>query len=169
MLTNVKKFVEICRIFQHAKVKIQNIGLYQAFPIPNRPWDSTNMDFVLGLSKTKKGNDSIFVVVDTFSKMENFISCTKKSGANNISNLFFKEVVRLHGLPRNIVSNRDTKFVGHFWRTLWKKLRTNLSFSSAYQPQIDGKTKVVNKIIGNILRSIMSEHPKQWDQVLSQT
>jgi hypothetical protein len=83
-------------------------------------------------------------------------------------NLFFKEIVRLHGLPRSIVSDRDTKFVGHFWRTLWKKLGTNLSFSSTYHPQTDGQTEVVNQSLGNLLRSLVTEHNNQWDQILPQ-
>jgi hypothetical protein len=76
--------------------------------------------------------------------------------------------VRLHGLPISIVSDRDTKFVGHFWRTLWKKLGTNLNFRSTYHPQTDGKTKVVNKSLGNILRSLVYENAKQCDQILAQ-
>jgi hypothetical protein len=82
--------------------------------------------------------------------------------------LFFKEVVRLHGLPRSIVSDRDTKFVGHFWRTLWKILGTNLSFSSTYHPQIDGQNEVVNKSLGNLLRSLVPEQGRQCDQILAQ-
>jgi hypothetical protein len=81
---------------------------------------------------------------------------------------FSREVVRLHGLLRSIVSDRDTKFVGHFWRTLWKRLGTNLSFSSAYHPQIDGQTEVVNRSLGNLLISLFTEQVRQWDQILAQ-
>ena len=80
----------------------------------------------------------------------------------------FKEVVRLHGFPISIISDRDTKFVGNLLRTLWKKLGTNLYFSSAYHPQTDGQTEVINKSLGDFLRSLVTEHHSQWDHILPQ-
>ena len=97
MKYDVKKFVEICRICQHAKGRSQNAGLYQPFPIPARPWDSISMDFVLGLPRTQIGHDSIYVVVDRFSKMAHFIAFKNTNDATNIANLIFSEIVKLHG------------------------------------------------------------------------
>jgi hypothetical protein len=98
--------------------------------------------------------------------MAHLISCQKTSDATHIVNMFFKEVVRIHGLPKSIVSDRDTKFVGHFLRTLWKKLGMNISFISSYHPQMDGQTEVVNRSLGELLRSLVAKHHSQWDQIL---
>jgi hypothetical protein len=168
MREDVKIFVDRCRFFQHSKGRKQNVGFYHPLPIPERPWDAISMDFVLGLPRRQRGFDSIFVVVDRFSNMAHFIPCHKTSDATHIANLFFKEVIRLHGLSKSIVSNRDTKFIGNFWRTLWKKLGTNLLFSSAYHPQTDGQMKVVNRSLEDLLRILVTEHHSQWDHILPQ-
>ena len=123
--------------------------------------DTMSVDFVLGHPRIRQVFDTIFVIVDRFSKMTHFVPCKSSNDDPHIANLFFKEVVRIHGLPTSIILDRDVKFQGHFWRTLWKKLGTNLSFSSAYHPKTYGQTKVVNKSLGNLLKCLT----KPWDSV----
>jgi hypothetical protein len=168
LVKDVTKYVEQCMVCMKAKGRMSNAGLYQPLPIPSRPWDCVSMDFIVGLPKTKQGYDSIYVVVDRFSRMGHFIPCKTTNDASHIAHLFFKEVVRIHGLPLSIVSDRDVKFMSHFWKTLWKKLGTNMSFGSAYHPQTDGQTEVVNRTLGNLLRCLTKEYGQTWDVIISQ-
>ena len=100
--------------------------------------------------------------------MVHFIHCKKAIDVVNIAQIFFREIYHLHGLPSSIVSNRDTRFLSHFWHRLWKMVNMQLDFSSAYHPQTDGQIEVVNRSLGDLLRCLMGKHVKSWDQKLCQ-
>ena len=120
------------------------MGYTHLLPVPKEHWVDVSMDFILGLPKSRKRKDFIFVVVDRFSTMTHFINFHKTNDATNIADLFFREVIRLHGVPRSIMLDRDVKFLSYFWKVFWGKLGTKLLYSTTSHPQTDGQTKVVN-------------------------
>ena len=124
------------------------------------------MDFVLGLLKTLRKHDFILVVVDRFSKMAHFLPCSRTVDASRIAKIFFDDVVKLHDLPKIIVSDTDLKFTSYFWKTLLHILDTKLQFSAAFHPQTDGQIEVVNKSQRNLLRTLVGEHTGSWDPKL---
>jgi len=107
------------------------------------------------------------VVVDRFSKMAHFIPCQKTNDVVQVADLYFKAIVRLHGIPKTITSDRYLKFISHFWRTLWKNMGTKLQFSSASHPQTDGQTEAINRLMGNLLRRFVGKNLRPWDLILA--
>ncbi|KAK1581185.1 hypothetical protein Q3G72_003854 [Acer saccharum] len=166
MKRDVERVCEKRITCRQAKSRVKPHGLYTPLPIPSGPWIDISMDFVLGLPRSKRGRDSIYVVVDRVSKMAHFIPCHKTDNASHIANLFFKEIVRLHGMPKTIVSDRDAKFLSYFWKTLWGKLGTKLLFSTTCHPQTDGQTEVVNRTLSTLLRAIIQKNLKTWEDCL---
>jgi len=121
------------------------------------------MDFVLGLLRTQGDEDSVFIVLDRFSKIAYFITCSKNNDATQVAELYFKEVIRLPDIVRSIISDTDTNFLCHFWITLWKKLETKLKFSTIYHLLTDGQTKVTDRTLRVLLRVLIKTHAKAWN------
>ncbi|GJX18272.1 RNA-directed DNA polymerase [Tanacetum coccineum] len=139
MERGIARFVERCRMCRMAKTRSTNAGLYQPLPILVASWMDVSLDFVIMLPRTQRNKDSIMVVVDRFSKMAYFIPCSKTFDASQVARLFMQEVVRFHGVLKTIKIDRDVKFVSHFWRTLWRKMGTQLQFRSSHHHQTDGQ------------------------------
>jgi hypothetical protein len=122
------------------------------------------MDFVGGLSMTKGGHDYFYVVVYRFSKMCILILCKKKIIDEQTVNLFFQYVWVHFGLPTTIVSDRDTRFLGDFWTSLWRMMDTKLKRITVFHPQTDTQTKLVNQTMVIFLLGYYNKHPKLWDE-----
>jgi hypothetical protein len=96
------------------------------------------MDFITGLPKSTKQNDAIMIVVEKMRKDVNFIPVNSTCKEIDIASIFMKEIFRLHGMPKEIISDRDTKFISNFWKYLFSRFETKLLFSTTYHPQTDG-------------------------------
>ena len=124
------------------------------------------MDFITGLPKTTGNFDSIFVVVDKLTKVAHLVPVKTTATAADIAHIFVKEIVKLHGIPAKIVSNRDAKFTSWFWQAMFQSLGTQLNLSSAYHPETDGQTERVNQVIEDMLRSYCNQQPNLWIKYL---
>jgi hypothetical protein len=163
----VRRYVRTCEeCAMNKPTNTKSSGLMQPLPIPNKPWEVVSMDFIVGLPMTRQGYDAIFVVVDTLTKMAHFIPTKTKATAKTTADLFFQTVVRMHGLPSKIISDRDSKFISHFWRDLFGLCGTELAMSSAYHPQTDGQTERMNRTLVESLRSYIQGKEATWDNHL---
>ena len=124
------------------------------------------MDFIVGLPKVQQGYNAIWVVVDRLTKTAHFLPMTDKIDAFRLGQLYVKEIVRLHGVPKTIVSDRDTRFISAFWVGMQRALGTKLAFSTAYHPQTDGQTERTNQVIEDMLRACCMDHKAKWSDVL---
>ncbi len=157
------EFTKKCLICQKVKAeRIKIPGKLQPLDIPQMKWECISMDFITGLPKIAGNFDSIFVVVDKLTKVAHLIPTRATASAIDIAQLFIREIVRLHGVPARIISDRDVKFTSKFWRAMFQSLGTLLNLSTAYHPETDGQTERVNQVIEDMLRSYCSQQPRLW-------
>ncbi|KZV53065.1 hypothetical protein F511_03978 [Dorcoceras hygrometricum] len=124
------------------------------------------MDFVVGLPRTVHGFNAIWVIVDRLTKSAHFLPVKTTYDLSKYAELYVKEIVRLHGIPSSIVSDRDPRFTSRFWISLHKALGTKLTFSTAFHPQTDGQSERVIKILEDLLRACVLDYSDSWDTKL---
>jgi len=144
----------------------KNKGLYHPLPLPTKTWDKISMDFVGGFPTNGKGHDYLFVVVDTLRKMCILMPSKKTIKIQETRSMFFEQVWVHFGIPRSIISYRDTIFFSSFWTTLWENMDTKLKRYTTFHPQIDGKTEVVNETLVQLLRGYNQNHFKSEDETM---
>ncbi|KAL0551642.1 hypothetical protein IC582_010731 [Cucumis melo] len=167
MKREVAEFVSKCLVCQQVKAPRQKpAGLLQLLSIPEWKWENVSMDFITGLPRTLRGFTVIWVVVDRLTKSAHFVPGKSTYTASKWAQLYMSEIVRLHGVPVSIVSDRDARFTSKFWKGLQTAMGTRLDFSTAFHPQTDGQTERLNQVLEDMLRACALEFPGSWDSHL---
>lgn len=165
---DTQQYIRSCDACQTSKPSGQPpFGLQQPLPVPTRPWESVSMDLITQLPHSTDGFDAIVVFVDRLTKMVHFVPSHSNVSSVQIARLFFDNVFRLHGLPTNIVSDRDGRFLSDFWQSLFGLCGTKLAMSTSYHPQTDGQTERANRTLEESVRSYIMFDSSDWNQHLT--
>ena len=161
----VENYVYSCDTCQQTQAdNMKTRGLAHPLEVPEAPWTDITMDFMTGLPTTKKGHDCIAVVVDRLTKMGHFIAMQKEADAMEFAVIFIREVIRLHGLPKRIVTDRDSKFTSAVWKEIMKNFGVKHRLSTAFHPQTDGQSENRIKTIRRMMRAYVEK--VEWDEYL---
>jgi hypothetical protein len=167
MKIEITRYVANCDTCRRVKaVHMKTARPLQSLPIPTWKWEDISMDFVVGLPKTSKGYDSIWVIVVRLTKTTHFLPVKVKYQVVTYVELYIARILSLPGVPKTIVSDRGPQFLSKFWEELHKSLGTKLLHSSAYHPQTSGQTERVNQILEDMLRACVLEFPQKLDDCL---
>ena len=162
MAKDVRLFCQTCEQCQRTKGTNQKpMGKLHPLLIPTKPWDSIGMDFI-GPFPEVDGYNYLWVVICWLTSMVHLVPVNTKMTAKELSWKYLREIVRLHGLPSTIVSDRDSKFTSQWWREIHRMLGAKLLMSTSFHPQTDRQTEWVNKSIGQILWAAVCSDQKDW-------
>jgi hypothetical protein len=163
---DIRKHVQECDACQRTKPSNQPpAGRLHPLPIPGRPWESIGMDYLGPVPKSASGKDMILIAIDRLTKMARFIPTHSTVTSKGTADLFLREVFRHHGLPSNIVSDRDPRFTAKFWDALQKALGVQLLMSTAAHPQTDGQSEAAVKVIQKLLKPFVFQG-QDWEELL---
>ncbi|WVZ84401.1 hypothetical protein U9M48_031438 [Paspalum notatum var. saurae] len=167
MKREIVKYVSECDVCQKVKADhLKPAGMLQPLAVPAWKWEDIHMDFIVGLPRTQKGYDSIWVIIDRFTKSAHFIPVKNRYHAQNYTEIYVSRIVSLHGVPKTITSDRGSLFISRFWEQLHAALGTKLIRSSAYHPQTSGQVERVNQILEDMLRACALTYSTKWDECL---
>ena len=140
MKRHVGDFVRRCLTCQQVKAEHQKAaGLLQPLEVAERKWEHVTMDFVTHFPRTPQGHDAVWVIVDRLMKLSHFLAVRMAFTLERFCRLYIREIVRLHGVPVSIVSDRDPRFTVYFWKSFQKAVGTRLTMNAAFHPQTDGQ------------------------------
>ena len=167
MKKDVAQYVASCLTCQQVKFEHQRpTGLLQELPLPEWKWERITMDFVVGLPKTRKGHDSIWVIVYRLTKSAHFLAVKTTYTVAQYAQVYLDSIVALHGVPVSIVSDRGPQFTSRFWHKLQEALGTKLDFSTAFHPQTDGQSERTIQTVEDMLRMCVMDFGGSWEKYL---
>jgi hypothetical protein len=169
MAKDIWDFCQSCNSCQRAKISTTKpLGKTHSLDIPTKPWESIGMDFI-GPFPESKGCNYLWVIICCLTSMVHLIPIRTTDTAKDLSWTYIKEIVHLHGLPKNIISDWDSKFTSTWWQEVHWMMGTKLLMSTMFHPQTDGQTERANCNIGQILRTVISHDQKNWVEKIPMT
>ncbi|KAD4179023.1 hypothetical protein E3N88_27614 [Mikania micrantha] len=164
MKAEIATYVSKCLTCSKVKVEYQKpSGLLQQPELPMWKWEQISMDFITKLPKTASGCDTIWVIVDRLTKSAHFLPIKETDKLDKLTRIYIKEVVTRHGVPISIISDHDSRFTSHLWKSLHKALGTRLDMSTAYHPQTDGQSERTIQTLEDMLRACVIDFGSSWE------
>ncbi|KAI3797465.1 hypothetical protein L1987_32722 [Smallanthus sonchifolius] len=168
MKKDIALYVAKCLTCSKVKAEHQRpSGLLEQPEIPVWKWENLAMDFITKLPRTSSGHDSIWVIIDRLTKSAHFLPIREDYKVEKLARIYIDEIVSRHGVPLNIISDRDARFTSRFWQSLQKALGTRLDLSTAYHPQTDGQSERTIQTLEDMLRACVIDFGGNWDSHLT--